>query len=143
MSLIGAFPMWLRLEPSARRFSLVACLLAVPVTASLGVLGFKRLRIALRLPVARPRLGSEVDVQRGEALVASVFAHGPVTGACLPRSVVQVLTHRVLGHPAELVLGVEPGRVGRFEDFGAHAWVEEPGGARRNESFERLSESVR
>jgi hypothetical protein len=143
MSLIGALRSWRRLDPAARRFSLVAWLLAPPVTVALEVAGFRRVRRVLHVPVARPRTGSEVDAQRGEELVARVFAHTLVSGACLPRSVVQVLTHRVLGHPAELVLGVEAARVGRSEDFEAHAWVEEPGGARRNESFERLSESVR
>jgi hypothetical protein len=138
MSLIGALRSWRRLDPAARRFSLVAWLLAPPVTVALEVVGFRRVRRVLHVPVARPRTGSEVDAQRGEELVARVFAHTLVSGACLPRSVVQVLTH-----PAELVLGVEAARVGRSEDFEAHAWVEEPGGARRNESFERLSESVR
>jgi hypothetical protein len=143
MSMIGALRTWRRLEPSARRFSLVASLLAPPVTVSLEVLGFQRVRPLLRLPVSRPRLGAEVDAQRGEELVARVFAHTPLTGACLPRSVVQVLTHRLLGRPAELVLGVAPDRVGHSSDFEAHAWVEEPGRGRRHEAHAPFSESIR
>lgn len=141
--MIRALRSWRLLEPSARRFSLVAWLLAPPVTLALEVAGFKRVRRVLDIPIARPRTGSAVDSQRGEELVARVFAHTPVSGACLPRSVVQVLTHRLLGHPAELVLGFEPEKASQPEGFEAHAWVEEPGGARRNESFQRLSESVR
>jgi hypothetical protein len=56
---------------------------------------------------------------------------------------VQVLTHRLLGRPAVLVLGLDPERWEREDDFEAHAWVEEPGGARRYASFERVAEDLR
>lgn len=121
-------------RPEARRFMARAWLGAPLIQASLATAGLERtLRLLAwigRSP-AQPsrrrsvRVARPVEPEEGAALVAGVFRHHLVRGACLPQALLQVALHRRDGVPARLVIGVRrPAGKGAKRSLAAHAWVE-------------------
>jgi hypothetical protein len=79
-----------------------------------------------RVPRLRPPWRKPVSIEAGERATARAYRFHPwFRGACLSRSLAQLLGHRLDGVPACLVIGVK-----RPLDHGvpleAHAWVERP-----------------
>jgi transglutaminase-like putative cysteine protease len=139
-SILSALRRLAAARPEARRFAARAWLGAPLVQASLATAG---LEYTLRLVAwvgrspARPsrrrsrhvesHLERPVEPEEGAALVAAVFRHHIVRGACLPQALLQVALHRRDGVPARLVIGVRRPLgegVTRSRSLAAHAWVE-------------------
>jgi hypothetical protein len=118
-------------RPEARRFVARAWLGAPLIEASLAATGLGRtLRLiswAARGPARLPRRKRHrpVGPEEGATLIAGVFRHHLVRGACLPQALLQYALHMSDGVPARLVVGVR--RPSADEDqrpLAAHAWVE-------------------
>lgn len=118
-----------------RRFAFAAWLLAAPVELSLHAFG---LRATLGWIDDAPSLwrDSTIDAERGERLVAGAFALHPSRGTCLPRSLVQLLAHRLTGGAPTFRVGVRR----TSERLDAHAWVETSGA--RSVEFEPILSDV-
>jgi hypothetical protein len=123
-------------RPEARRFVARAWLGAPLIQASLAATGLER---TLRLitwaggPARLPRRQRRrpVGPEEGAALIAGVFRHHLLRGACLPQALLQYALHLRDGVPARLVVGVRrPSADEGQRPLFAHAWVE---GERRKE----------
>jgi hypothetical protein len=128
---------------------IVGALAAAPVVAlTLHAFGLRRtLGWARRASAlsARRDPSKPLDVERGEQLVRRAFAYTPVSGGCLPESIVQYLLHTRFGPEPRLVVGVrrERGADPSLHDdhgwkLGAHAWVEAAHGPERLPELTRM-----
>lgn len=128
------------LSPSESGFLAAAWVLARPVTFGLSKVGFSR-SIGWLEDVPAREGGLRIGVARGEELVRWAFVGAAIETktSCLPRAVVQYLLHQAFGPEPRLVIGVARGEgppaSGLDWGLGAHAWVEERGGATREPSF--------
>lgn len=123
------------LSRSERTFVGLAWVLALPATAAVSALGFRRTtsmldKLSIIKAVARiGRPNQAVTVERGEQLVRGAFRNSLAPGGCLPESIVQYTLHVVRGQPVKLVLGV---RRAEAAPVAAHAWVENASGPQRD-----------
>lgn len=147
MQVLGAVRTFARLDPAQRTFAALAWVLAPPVGLALRVFGFERLApLVDACPVSRlASRSSSVDVETGAALVERVFVRSPARSGCLPQSLVQCLTHRLVGREADLVIGVRKHARIPHEpsDFEAHAWVEERSASARADGHAEVWRSAR
>ncbi|HEY4120234.1 MAG TPA: lasso peptide biosynthesis B2 protein [Byssovorax sp.] len=118
------------LDAERRRFALRAVVGAPLVEAALAAAGLRR---TLALIDSLPRSPRREPVAAGEGarLVAGVYRHHVVRGACLPRAVLQYALHRLDG--AEVALEVGARRIDGVVE--AHAWIR---GDERAEAYEPL-----
>lgn len=130
------------LSPAESGFLAAAWMLARPVTFGLSAFGFSR-AVGWLAGVPARRAGVRVGIARGEELVRWAFraAAYETETTCLPRAIVQYLLHQSFGPEPRLVVGVSriegspAEKSGLDWMLGAHAWIEEQGGPRREAAF--------
>ncbi len=106
---------------------------AFAVEGSLRLVGYRRTLAWIEAVPKGSSRRRRTSVLLGERLVRRAYAAHPLSGTCLPQSLVQYLLHRRDGTDARLVVGVrrpaeraDRGRANETDprSIEAHAWVE-------------------